>query len=265
MQEITGHTRVFAILGDPITQVKTPQVVNPRLEALGFAGVVIPCHVAPEDLAATVASFRRWKNFGGCIITVPHKTAMAALCDTVAPHAQAIGAVNCVRRDPDGTLHATMLDGLGYVAGMRKHGIEPRGKSVYLAGAGGAANAIAFAFAEAGVARLTIANRTRAKSDDLAARLARLHPGLAVSTAPTPVSEHDIVVNATSLGMKEGDPHPLNFDEIAPHQIVGDAIMQPEKTALLLAAEAKGCRIHLGRPMLEAQIELFLAHLGVTT
>lgn len=264
MREITGHTKVFAILGDPITQVKTPEVVNPRLEALGFAGVVIPYHVAAEDLAATVAMFRKWKNFGGCIVTVPHKTAMVALCDTVAPHARAIGAVNCVRRDPDGTLHATMLDGLGYVAGMRKHGIEPRGKSVYLAGAGGAANAIAFAFAEAGVSRLTIANRTRAKSDDLAARLNAAHPGLPVTTAPADVGQHDIVVNATSLGMRADDPHPLDFAGLHAGQIVGDAIMQPERTALLLAAEARGCRIHLGRPMLDAQIELFLQHLGVT-
>lgn len=265
MREITGHTKVFAILGDPITQVKTPQVLHPRFEALGFAGVVIPWHVAADDLAAAVTAMRRWKNFGGCIVTVPHKTAMVGLCDTVAPHARAIGAVNCVRRDPDGTLHATMLDGLGYVTGMRRHGIEPKGKSVYLAGAGGAANAIAFAFAEAGISRLTIANRTLAKSQDLAARLAAAHPGLPVTTARTSPRGHDIVVNATSLGMADGDAHPLDFAELEPSQIVGDAIMQPERTALLLAAEQKGCRIHLGRPMLDAQIDLFLAHLHVTT
>lgn len=264
MVEITGHTRVFAILGDPIAQVKTPQVLHPEFARHGFDGVVVPMQVAPENLATLVAGLKGLKNFGGMIVTVPHKTAIVALCDEVAPHAALIGAANCIRREADGRLVATMLDGLGYVAGMRRHGIEPKGKSLYLAGAGGAANAIAFAFAEAGITRLTIANRTRARSDDLARRLATLRPDLPVSTEPASPAGHDLVINATSLGMKEGDAPPLDFAALTADQIVGEVIMAPEMTPLLIAAKAKGCRIHLGKPMLEAQIDLFLQHLRVT-
>lgn len=261
--EITGHTRLLAILADPIHHVKTPQAINGYLRAHGLDGVLVPIHVAPENLETVVTGLRAMKNLGGFVITVPHKTAIAALCDTVEPHATAIGAVNCVRRNADGTLSGTMLDGLGFVEGMKAHGINPKGMRAYLAGAGGAANAIAFALAEAGATHLTIANRTRAKSDDLAARLAKVHPGLSVSTAPTSVSVHDLIVNATSLGLRDGDPLPLDVSALQPSQIVAEIIMAPEMTPLLVAAKEKGCRIHLGRPMLDAQLALMTAYMGL--
>ena len=262
--DITGHTRLAAILADPIHHVKTPQAINGFLRARNIDGVLVPMHVGADQLETVVTGLRALRNLAGVIITVPHKTAISALCDRLEPHAEAIGAVNCVRRNAEGTLSGTMLDGLGFVAGLKAGGTDPKGMRAYLAGAGGAANAIAFALAEAGVTHLSIANRTRAKSDDLAARLATLHPGLKVDTAPGSVSGHDLVVNATSLGLREGDPLPLDVAALQPSQIVAEIIMAPEMTPLLIAAKEKGCRIHLGRPMLDAQLELMCAYLGMT-
>lgn len=260
MQRIKGTTRLFAIVADPIAHVKTPEVVNAILARTGRDGVLVPLHVAPADLAQAFGAFRAIRNLDGWIVTVPHKTAALALCDEVDPAAESIGAVNCIRREADGRLVGAMLDGAGFVDGLRRQGIEPKDKSVFLAGAGGAASAIAFALAEAGVARLAIGNRSAAKRDALIARVARLHPGCTV-TGEGRASEADIVVNATSLGLRPQDGSPVDDAELRPDQIVAEAIMEPELTPLLRAAQARGCRIHLGRHMLEAQADAMVAHM----
>ncbi len=260
--QITGRTRVYGILADPIHHVKTPEVMNALLVRHGVDGVMVPFHVAPEGLAALVDGLRAQRNFGGFIATVPHKPAMRELCDSVTPEAARIGAVNCVRREADGRMVGAMLDGIGFVEGLRAAGIEPVGLRVYLAGAGGAASAIAFALAGAGVAALTVANRTEAKARALCARLAEAYPRLALATDAAAVAEHDLVINATSLGLGPDDPLPLDAERLRPGQIVAEAIMEPARTALLARAEAQGCHTHPGLPMLAAQIELMARHMG---
>lgn len=264
MTEISGHTRVYAILADPVHHVMTPQKLNAVMRARGHDGVMVPVHVGPDDLATVVAGLKRMRTFGGFVATVPHKTAIVALCDEVSRQAELVGAVNCVRREADGRLIGDILDGAGFVAGLRREGFEPKGRRVLLLGAGGAANAIAFALAEAGIASLSIANRTRTKSEDLARRLASAFPGLPLELdAPDPAA-HDIIVNGTSLGLAEGDPLPLDASRLVSGQIVAEVIMQPRVTALLAAAQARGCRIHYGLPMLECQLEMMADFMGMT-
>lgn len=264
MPEVTGATRVFAIVADPVAHVKTPEVINTHLAKAGYDGILVPFHAAPLDLPAAFDAFRRFRNVGGFIVTVPHKSAALSLCDEVSPLARRVGAVNCVRRDPDGRLVGTMLDGTGFVDGLRGQGEDPVGQTVYLAGAGGAASAIAFALCEAGVARLVVANRSAAKRDDLIARLSEHYPA-AVVTSEGRVAEADLVVNGTSLGLRPEDPSPIDKDDLAPGQIVAEVVMQPALTPLLLAAQAKGCRIHSGRHMLEAQAAAMVAHMTAGT
>ncbi|HQS08195.1 MAG TPA: shikimate dehydrogenase [Xanthobacteraceae bacterium] len=263
MTQITGYTRLFGILADPIQQVKTPQALNALMARVGYDGVLVPLHARAEDLAAVVGGLKLLRNLGGLIVTVPHKTAMVDLCDEVSESARLIGAVNTIRRATDGRLVGEMLDGHGFVAGLRQNGIEPEGRSAYLAGAGGAANAIAFALAQAGISRLTIANRTRAKAEDLAGRLAGPFPNLQVDIGTPDPSGHDLVVNATSLGLKEGDPLPLDVACLSADQIVAEIIMQPVTTALLAAAQARGCRIQPGQPMLDCQLALMAKFVGM--
>lgn len=263
MKLITGVTRVYGILADPIHHVQTPQRMNEHFAALGHDGVLVPLHAGADTLAQVMDGLRGLHNLGGVIVTVPHKTAIVGLCDEVSDSARLIGAANVVRREADGRLVGHMLDGEGFVGGLRANGIEPRGRSAYLAGAGGAANAIAFALVQAGVSRLTIANRTRAKADDLKQRLAQLDPTAQVVVGTPDPSGHDLVVNATSLGLRVGDALPLDTARLAPDQLVCEVIMQPRETALLLAAQERGCRVHYGAPMLAAQIALMAQFLGV--
>ncbi len=264
MTEISGHTRVYAILADPVHHVQTPQKLNALMRARGHDGVMVPVHVGADDLATVVAGLKGMKSLGGFVVTVPHKTAIVSLCDEVSRQAHLVGAVNCVRREADGRLVGDILDGLGFVAGMRREGFEPRGRRVLLLGAGGAANAVAFALAEAGIAGLSIANRTRAKSEDLARRLASAFPALPIDLDEPGAAAPDIVVNGTSLGLAGGDPLPLDASRLVPGQIVAEVIMQPRVTALLAAAQARGCRIHYGLPMLECQLEMMGDFMGMT-
>jgi shikimate dehydrogenase len=266
MWEISGHTRIWGILADPIHHVKTPQALNALMRERGVDGVMVPMHVGPADLSSFVASIRLMRNVGGMIVTVPHKTAMLALCDEVSDSGRQSGAVNVIRRDAEGRLHGTMLDGEGFVGGLRAAGIEPAGKDTYLAGAGGAANAIAFALARAGVSRLTIANRSLPRAEDLRARVAAAYPALRLDVAiGAQVPEgHDLLVNATSLGLAPTDPLPFSVAKLGPDQVVAEIIMQPEVTTLLAAAAERGCRTHPGFPMLKSQLGMMADFLGMT-
>jgi shikimate dehydrogenase len=259
---ITGLTRVYGILADPIAQVRTPQALNALMRARGIDGVLVPLHVPADGLRALLAGIRAWQNFGGFIATVPHKPAMIELCDEATPRAKAIGAANAVRRNADGTLSADMLDGDGFIAGLAASGIQTRDAAVFLAGAGGAANAIAFALAAAGIAALTIHNRTARRAQELVDRLAVAYPAFTATVGDDPHG-HDLVVNATSLGMKSGDNLPLDTSRLEERMTVAEIIMQPEMTPLLAAARARGCRIQPGLPMLTGQVEAMVRFLGI--
>lgn len=256
MRDITGTTQLFGILADPIHHVKTPQGINQLFVDEGFDGVMVPIHIPSGQLAGAVQGLRHIANLSGFVVTVPHKSDMVALCDEVTPDARLIGAVNVVRRTPEGRLIGTMLDGEGFVAGLRQEGIEPAGLCVYLAGAGGAASAIAFALARAGVCRLAIFNRTVDKVQQLFDRLRGAYPNVDLIVGGEDPSGYDLVVNGTSLGLRPDDALPLDVGQLQPHQVVAEIIMAPAETALLRAAKARGCRIHYGAPMLSCQLAL---------
>ncbi|MBM7045593.1 shikimate dehydrogenase [Rhizobium lusitanum] len=259
---ITGRTRVFGILADPIYHVKTPQTMNALFDSHGLDCVLVPFHIAPAGLPALIDGLRKIQNFGGFIATVPHKLAMLDLCDEVTDAARHIGAVNCVRREDDGRLVGTMLDGIGFVEAMRSRGTDPSGMRVFLVGAGGASSAIAFGLADAGVSHITISNRSAARALELAARLAAVYPALSISTDDREVERHDLIVNGSTLGMRPSDADPVDFTRIHAKHLVADAIMEPAMTPLLTTALSKGCEIFLGKPMLDSQILLMARHMG---
>lgn len=260
---ITGATRLYTIVADPIGQVRAPEVLNHYFQDAGHDGVMVPVHVDAAGLSAVLDGFRRTKNMGGFVITVPHKTAVAQACDELGPTGRVVGSVNAVRREPDGRLVGEMFDGKGFVAGLRLKGHEPAGKRVLLLGAGGAAGAIAYALLEAGVASLVIANRTRAKAEAVIERLRPDFPDADVRAGDADPADCDIVVNATSLGMKPDDALPIDVSLLQPRHLVAEIIMKPETTALLARAGEAGCTVHYGRHMLDEQIRLIAEFLGV--
>ncbi|MGO4328633.1 shikimate dehydrogenase [Cupriavidus sp. 2TAF22] len=258
---IDGRTRVVVILAYPTHHVRTPAFFNARAAALGLNAVLVPWQISPEQLPGALAGLRQVENLAGVIVTVPHKQQMARLCDELEGVAADLGVCNVARRTPDGRFVGRMFDGVGFVAGMRAEGIDAAGKRALLLGAGGAATAVAAALLDAGVAQLTIVNRSRDKADSLVAQLKAKRPGAPVASAASPAGQWDLVVNGTSLGLKPDDPLPLDPATLGAHSIVAEVIMQPAQTRLLLAAKARGCRIHLGEHMVTAQIDLLVDYL----
>ena len=257
---ISGHTRVFMIVGDPVAQVKAPQVYNHLFQQHGVDAVVVPMKVAPAQLAGFVRNAFAAQNVGGMWVTIPHKAAMQGLMDRCDPLAQLAGAVNAVRRGDDGCIEGALFDGIGFVKGLDHFGISVAGQRVLVLGAGGGGQAVAAALAQRGPALLALHNRSTARAADLVARLAP-HFGTAVAVAATnDPAGFDLVVNCTSLGLKDDDALPVDVARIAPGARVVDIIMKT--TPLLAACAARGITAHAGYEMLVQQIPEYLKFMG---
>lgn len=262
---ITGTTKLLGLVGDPVSQARTPALANEHLQQMEQLGshVLVPMHVASDDLETFVSGLRTMRNFGGAVVTMPHKTRMAALIDELTPEATLVGAVNVVRRLADGKLVGTVLDGDGFVGGLQSAGHAVAGKACVLVGAGGAASAIAFALAKHRCSSLCLLNRTPTKSSALAQRLREAFPSVQIAVDLPHNSTFDIAINGTSLGMKPGDPLPMDEGLIDRSTLVAECVISPEYTALLQVAKRRGRQTHTGVPMLTSQIGLMLAFMGV--
>ncbi len=259
---ITGATRLYVILGDPIAKVRSPETFNAAFDRHGIDAVMLPFETAPAGLAAAVAGLKGARNLDGLVFTMPHKAAAVALVDEVSEGGRLVGGINAARREPSGRWRGDMFDGAGFVGGMRRQGHDPRGRRAALIGAGGAGRAIAFALAAAGVAGLSVHDLDPAKAVQHAADLLRAHPALpARAGAPRP-GEFDLLVNATPAGMQAGDPLPWPVDELRPGAIVGDDTTKPELTPFLAAARERGCAVLTGRDMVEGQLAALFRFFG---
>lgn len=255
---ITGRTKLFCIVADPIAHVKTPEVFNAFLNGMGVDAVLVPAHVPAGKLEAAVGGLRALENLRGIIVTIPHKIAISTLCDELDETARVVGAVNIIKRDGRGRLIGANFDGLGFVNALQATAGSIAGKSIFIAGAGGAARAIAFGVARAGVGRLTLYNRTPSKSASLIADIAKVFPRIHTSSGDSRPAACDIAVNATSLGLHANDPLPFSIDALPGHATVAEVVMQPIMTPLLVTARKRGLVIMTGEAMLERQLHVWM-------
>jgi shikimate dehydrogenase len=262
---ISGATRLLFVIGDPIGHASAPGLINAKLASAGINAVMVPLHVSNAGLAETIAALRAIHNCEGAIITMPHKRRVIEHLDVVTETAGQVGAVNVVRREPDGRLAGTLLDGEGFVAGLERAGHRIAGARVLLLGAGGAAAAIAFAVARHGATHLTVHNRSAMGATDLIARLRDAGEPISACSGAAVATNHDVIVNATPLGMNANDPLPLDPNSLQPGMLAAEVIITPERTAFLAHAAQRGCAVHPGRPMLVAQLDLMLEFMGVHT
>jgi shikimate dehydrogenase len=158
-----------------------------------------------------------------------------------------------------------MFDGAGFVRGVSRKGQDIAGRSVLVVGSGGVGSAIAASFAKAGVARLGLFDAHPASAVALATRLRAHYPTLDLAVGSKDPEGFDIIVNATPLGMNQGDPLPIDIDRVASTSFVGEVVMKEEHTPLLRQALAKGCRIQVGTDMLFEQIPAYLEFFGFGT
>jgi shikimate dehydrogenase len=258
--KITGHTRVFFILGDPVAQVRAPEVYNHLFREHGIDAVLVPLKLPAAALPGYLQHGLAGENIGGVWATIPHKAALYEALQPADAVARVAGAVNAVRRLPDGRLEAALFDGIGFVKGLDHFGIAVAGQKVLVLGAGGGGKAVAAAIAQRGPARLAIHNRSRSKAEALAGRLAPIMAAL-VTDSPDPAG-YDLIVNCTSQGLKPEDAMPFDPTRADANAAVVDIIMSREPTPLLRAARARGLRAEAGFEMLVQQVPEYLRFFG---
>lgn len=259
---VSGNTTLLAHIGYPTSTFKAPMIYNPYFESMGIDALVVPMGVKAENYPEVFRAIFSFTNLRGALITMPHKVTTIALLDEISTAAKIAGAVNAVLKRADGTLLGDMFDGEGFVRGLLGKGCSIAGARALVVGAGGVGSAIAASLAGAGLGAIALFDVNAATAEALAGRLRTHYPHLAITIGSNDPAGFDIVVNATPLGMKNGDPMPLDTGRLSPKTFVGEVVMKQERTAFLQAAEARGCRVQVGVDMLFEMIPVYLDFFG---
>ncbi|MGH8799519.1 MAG: shikimate dehydrogenase family protein [Casimicrobiaceae bacterium] len=260
---VSGRTRLFGIVGDPIEQVRSPETFTAEFRRRGRDAILVPLHVLPADFDALLPQLLRLSNLDGLIFTIPYKPRACALADSLGPQARLVGAINALGRGRDGGWRGDIFDGLGCVEALRRRGIALAGKRALLLGAGGAGSAIGIALGFEALAALHVHDVDTARAGALAAAIRRAHPALAVTAGAPTLDGVDILLNASPVGMLEDARLPIAVVALPSGMVVLDAIVKPETTPLLALAERCGCTTVRGLEMMRGQIsrmaDFFLA------
>jgi shikimate dehydrogenase len=268
-----GGPRLAGVLGWPVGHSLSPALHGHWFERHGVAGAYVPLPVRPEDLGLAFRALPRL-GFSGWNVTVPHKEAAFRLVDERDPAATRAGAVNTVLVRADGSLLGRNTDGQGFLASLRGEAPSwrPQAALAVLLGAGGGARAVALALLDAGVPGLRLANRSRARAEELAGELVAGAGAAAVPVEVVAWEERSaalagagLLVNATSLGMAGQPPLEIGLDALPGRAVVADLVYVPLETGLLAAARARGNLAVDGLGMLLHQAVPGFAHWGGVT
>ncbi|MBE1494001.1 shikimate dehydrogenase [Amycolatopsis lexingtonensis] len=259
---ISGTTTLVAHLGYPTHTFKSSLICNPWFERNGIDAAVVPMGIKAEDYLGFFRSIFALTNVRGALITMPHKVATMELVDEISPAAAIAGATNAVLRREDGSLLADQFDGAGFVRGMLRKGFDPAGKRALVVGNGGVGSSIAASLAGLGLAEIGLFDPDAAASDALSQRIGLHYSDLKVVVGSRDPDGYDLIVNATPLGMNDGDPLPVDVGRLAPGAYVGDVVLKTDITPLLRAAKDKGCPIQVGSDMLFELIPAYLEFFG---
>jgi shikimate dehydrogenase len=249
--QLSGATRLFPIIGDPVIYAESPVRLTRTFEERKHNGLCIPMHVTEEDLDVVMAGLSATFNVDGILVTMPHKFAAFAHCATSSERARMLRVVSVMRRNPDRTWHGDMLDGLAFVKAQKDHGAHVEGARSLLVGAGGAGRAIAIALLEAGIRELIVHDAVASRVTTLLALTENLGYDRTKAGPPDP-TECDLIFNATPMGMEEGDPLPINAALLNSSMFIGDVIAGHGVTPFVRAAQDAGCNTADGDDMVEA-------------
>ena len=262
---ISGHTHLISLIGNPIRHSKSPVTHSVSFEKLGVDTVYLAFNIGPEDLPDVLNAMRRMDGWDGSNVTMPCKQAIIPYLDGLSDAAELMGAVNVLQKTEDGKLIGHNSDGAGFWENLRKHGVDPKGKTVTVTGPGGAGSAIWVQGALDGAAKIHVFAREGGPSYQHTLELlpkviektgcdVQLHPFEDTEALKAAIAESDILANATPVGMGDGSTDsPVPADFIKEGMVVADAIYFPLMTQLLQDAEAKGCQVVTGIGMMNEQ------------
>ena len=247
-------TRTFAVIGDPIEHSLSPSIHNAAFKALNLDCTYIAYRIPRGELKEGIESLRQIK-IAGFNVTIPHKIEMMQYLDEINPECKIIGATNTVSNE-NGKLVGYNTDMDGFLEPIKKRNIPISGQSVLVLGSGGAARAIVAGFAKEGAKKITIANRTIQRAQELA----KFASGLGVESDSTTlnnvdVSKYKFVINATSVGLKN-EPSPIPTNAINSDHVIYDIIYMPMNTDLITQSKKNSATIIYGYEMLLGQAAL---------
>jgi shikimate dehydrogenase len=252
--DISGKTRVCGVIGDPIEHTLSPIMHNAAFNALKLDYSFLAFKVKPAELE-NAANGMRALNIRGLNVTMPHKSVILKFLDRVDLSAQIINSVNTVL-NKESKLFGFNTDGVGALKALRENGVELKGRKVLLLGAGGAARAIAYTMAKE-ADELAVLNRTLKPAQDLAKMLEKLANKkiFAGSLSPKEIQQNlqdsDILINATSIGMKPKTEESLVAPKLLRSNLaVMDIVYNPIETKLAKEAQAAGAKVVSGVEML---------------
>lgn len=251
---ISGKTRVCAVIGDPIEHSLSPIMHNAAFQALGLDYVYLAFRVKPSHVADAINGMRAF-NIRGLNVTMPHKKTVMKSLDRIDLTAQLIDSVNTIL-NRDNLLFGFNTDGVGAVKALKENGVPLKGRKVLLLGAGGAARAIAYAIAKE-ADELAVLNRTVKDAQTLAKLVEKtankriISGSLSIEDIDANLQDSDILINATSIGMKPNvDETPVPIELLRKNLSIMDIIYNPLETKLVKDAKAVGAKVVSGVEML---------------
>ncbi|NMD70627.1 shikimate dehydrogenase [Bacillus sp. DNRA2] len=242
--------KLFGVIGDPIAHSMSPLMHNDLFQLYQLDAHYFPFHVKKEKLAEAINGLKVL-GVSGFNVTVPHKVEIMSLLDEIDPLAKAIGAVNTVV-NVEGKLIGYNTDGNGYVRALTHYVSDLEDKRVLMIGAGGAARALFFSLAKAGVRRMDLANRTVEKAQALINECPYEieASALEMNEAELSLEEYDIIIQTTSIGMSpKVNEVPLSPERLKAGAFVSDIIYNPLETRILTEAKQRGAQIQNGLDM----------------
>jgi shikimate dehydrogenase len=262
---VNGHTQLIAHIGYPTHTFKSPMIYNPYFAHAGVNALVVPMGCQASDFAKFLPSIFLLTNICGALITMPHKVTVVQMLDEVSTAVKVAGACNAVKRNSAGKLVGDMFDGEGFLRGLLKQGVNPRGLRALISGCGGVGSSIAASLANAGLKQLQLHDTREPSATALAGRINRFVPSCQAIVGSNDPAGFDMIVNCTPLGMNNHDPLPFDTNRISAATFVGEVVMRAELTPLLVAVKAKDCRYQIGTDMLFEQIPAYLEFFGLSS
>jgi shikimate dehydrogenase len=249
--ELSGASRLFPIIGDPIAYVESPKRFSRTLSDREFDGICIPMRVSPDALDDVMRALSATSNVDGVLVTMPHKFNVFSHCASVSERARTLAAISVMRRNADRSWHGDTLDGLAFVEAQRRRGAQIEGRKALLVGAGGAGRAIALALVEAGIGEIVVHDADESRTTGLIDLMTKTGEQRIRAGLPDP-SQCTLVFNATSMGMNLDDPPPIDLALLDSSMFVGDVIAGHGVTPLIRAALDAGCKVADGDEMVDA-------------
>lgn len=253
---LNGATRLYPLLGDPIKYARSPDWLSKHMAKRGMNCISLPMEVPEGQLKVVMDGLAASMNVDGLSLTMPHKITGVEYCATLSETSQMLGVVSAIRRNKDGSWYGHTTDGDAFVKAQIDNGATVDGAKVLVMGAGGAGSAIVISMLEQGAAEVAVYDLDRARSERIVGLLKdKVGDRVRVAETNDPAG-FNLVSNATSMGMDDNDPMPIDGDKLTADMFVGDVIAGHGDTKIIKAAKAAGCKTADGDAMVVAVLDV---------